>query len=147
MRWVSFYGPHYCSLIHFYPWCWMLMAQHAAVGAKGMLCPGWHRYRPYRQTVAKEPGLLLLGNFREMWHRNAQRASMLTKHATDSANNQALDFSITCNRTWISMQGHVSTCAIFSCLYSAGKTLDLIINTFAFLLYFYKTNYLPVMLD
>ncbi|KAK5851726.1 hypothetical protein PBY51_023257 [Eleginops maclovinus] len=42
-----------------------------------------HRYRLHRQTVALEPGLLLLGAFRETQHSKPIKEP--TKHESDSA--------------------------------------------------------------
>lgn len=40
MRWAWLYGPYCCSIIHFSPCWWILMALHKMGGVKGMLFHG-----------------------------------------------------------------------------------------------------------
>lgn len=40
IRWAWHYGPYCCSIIHFSPYWWILMALHKIGGVKGMLCHG-----------------------------------------------------------------------------------------------------------
>lgn len=70
----------------------------------------WHRYRLHRQTVAWEPGLLLLGAFRETPHSSEgkpikeQRSMWLTL-----LNEQGHEVSLSTHTficTWMCMQGH-----------------------------------------
>ncbi len=84
---------------------------------RGGWCEGdalpWHRYRLHRQTLAREPGLLLLGAFRETLHSSEgkpikrQQSMWLTL-----LNEQAHDISLSTHTficTWICMQGHECT--------------------------------------
>lgn len=56
--WWWFHGPHCRSLIHSPPSWWIAMGRHTSWWEGDVVPP--RRYRPHRQAVAREPGLLLL---------------------------------------------------------------------------------------
>lgn len=82
MRWW-FYGPHCCGLIHFFT---ELVDCNGMVGVERMFCPGTD-IDCIDKMLAWEPGLLLLGAFREApWGPRGQAdKKTLTRHVIDSA--------------------------------------------------------------